>query len=184
MAPTPAELIVKELQAQRRPDEDIENGPGGSLYLAQKRFFVAKYNPMEQAATVVPFAYTDTTGARVETGQPQGDKPPSWFVEIGLKDRPIGGLAGSGGDEVVYSQKPNVIYCGRGPEAERLARTVEQVLRARYDEAMKPPPAAAPPPPPPPPPPSGVPADWYPDPKGVKRLRYWDGSAWTDHTAD
>jgi len=29
-----------------------------------------------------------------------------------------------------------------------------------------------------------APADWYPDPSGKKRLRYWDGSAWTDHTAD
>jgi hypothetical protein len=28
-----------------------------------------------------------------------------------------------------------------------------------------------------------APADWYPDPKGEARLRYWDGSAWTDHTA-
>ena len=31
---------------------------------------------------------------------------------------------------------------------------------------------------------SGQPADWYPDPRGEKRLRYWDGSQWTDHTAD
>lgn len=30
----------------------------------------------------------------------------------------------------------------------------------------------------------GQPADWYPDPRGEKRLRYWDGSTWTDHTAD
>lgn len=29
-----------------------------------------------------------------------------------------------------------------------------------------------------------APADWYPDPKGEKRLRYWDGDRWTDHTAD
>ena len=29
-----------------------------------------------------------------------------------------------------------------------------------------------------------APADWYPDPKGEKRLRYWDGGSWTDHTAD
>jgi hypothetical protein len=41
----------------------------------------------------------------------------------------------------------------------------------------------------PPRPPAGiaapaVPADWYPDPKGEKRLRYWNGTAWTDHTAD
>ena len=28
------------------------------------------------------------------------------------------------------------------------------------------------------------PADWYPDPKAEKRLRYWDGSAWTEHVAD
>lgn len=27
------------------------------------------------------------------------------------------------------------------------------------------------------------PADWYPDPHGVYRLRYWDGSQWTDHVA-
>jgi hypothetical protein len=24
---------------------------------------------------------------------------------------------------------------------------------------------------------------WYPDPKKEARVRYWDGSAWTDHTA-
>jgi hypothetical protein len=35
-----------------------------------------------------------------------------------------------------------------------------------------------------PPPSGGPPADWYPDPHGQKRLRYWDGSTWTDHTAD
>jgi hypothetical protein len=27
-------------------------------------------------------------------------------------------------------------------------------------------------------------ADWYPDPKGEARLRYWDGTRWTDQTAD
>ena len=25
------------------------------------------------------------------------------------------------------------------------------------------------------------PANWYPDPKGESRLRYWDGSSWTEH---
>ena len=36
-----------------------------------------------------------------------------------------------------------------------------------------------------PPPPSDLPpANWYPDPKGEKRLRYWDGQQWTDHVAD
>ncbi len=28
------------------------------------------------------------------------------------------------------------------------------------------------------------PAAWYGDPKGLKRLRYWDGAAWTAHTSD
>jgi putative component of membrane protein insertase Oxa1/YidC/SpoIIIJ protein YidD len=29
-----------------------------------------------------------------------------------------------------------------------------------------------------------IPADWYPDPSGEARLRYWDGTEWTSHTAD
>ncbi|MGH3456634.1 RDD family protein [Aeromicrobium sp.] len=28
-----------------------------------------------------------------------------------------------------------------------------------------------------------TPADWYPDPDGGGRLRYWDGTAWTAHVA-
>jgi hypothetical protein len=32
-------------------------------------------------------------------------------------------------------------------------------------------------------PPSLPPADWYSDPRGVARLRYWDGNAWTEHVA-
>jgi hypothetical protein len=28
------------------------------------------------------------------------------------------------------------------------------------------------------------PAGWYEDPSRVRRLRYWDGAAWTEHTAD
>ncbi len=28
------------------------------------------------------------------------------------------------------------------------------------------------------------PADWYPDPRGIHRLRYWNGRGWTDHFAD
>jgi hypothetical protein len=36
----------------------------------------------------------------------------------------------------------------------------------------------------PPPSPTELPADgWYPDPVRDDRYRYWDGSAWTDHTA-
>jgi RsiW-degrading membrane proteinase PrsW (M82 family) len=39
------------------------------------------------------------------------------------------------------------------------------------------------PPPGPPPPPPGPPPNWYPDPSGRSRLRYWDGYAWTGHVA-
>jgi uncharacterized RDD family membrane protein YckC len=49
-----------------------------------------------------------------------------------------------------------------------------------------PPPAATPAPPPP----QAAPqqqatqaADWYPDPHGQARLRYWDGQRWTEHTS-
>ena len=45
-------------------------------------------------------------------------------------------------------------------------------------------PAAAPQGSPAPPDRPGQPADWYPDPQGIKRLRYWDGSQWTEHVAD
>ncbi|MGA9277227.1 DUF2510 domain-containing protein, partial [Ilumatobacter sp.] len=30
---------------------------------------------------------------------------------------------------------------------------------------------------------SGVPAGWYADPSGRFELRYWDGSAWTEHVS-
>ena len=28
-----------------------------------------------------------------------------------------------------------------------------------------------------------TPAGWYPDPNDASQQRYWDGSAWTEHTA-
>jgi uncharacterized protein DUF2510 len=31
---------------------------------------------------------------------------------------------------------------------------------------------------------AGPAAGWYPDPQGQKRLRYWDGTRWTEQTAD
>lgn len=30
----------------------------------------------------------------------------------------------------------------------------------------------------------GIPAAWYPDPADARRMRYWDGSAWTEQLAD
>lgn len=44
---------------------------------------------------------------------------------------------------------------------------------AKADLAAEPEPVAALPPP-----------DWYPDPLGEAGLRYWDGQAWTQHTAN
>ena len=47
-----------------------------------------------------------------------------------------------------------------------------------------PPPSGAPAATPPPPQQQGgQPADWYPDPQGQARLRYWDGQRWTEHTS-
>jgi uncharacterized RDD family membrane protein YckC len=50
---------------------------------------------------------------------------------------------------------------------------------AGYGAPPSAPPTAAPPPG------GGDPqkADWYPDPQGQARLRYWDGQRWTDHTS-
>ncbi|MEA2427047.1 MAG: hypothetical protein QOF37_675 [Thermoleophilaceae bacterium] len=70
------------------------------------------------------------------------------------------------------------------------ATSVGAVQPAPAQQAAPPPqaqPAAQPvqagPPTGSPPPPGGA-ADWYPDPRGEKRLRYWDGSQWTRHVAD
>jgi catechol 2,3-dioxygenase-like lactoylglutathione lyase family enzyme len=59
--------------------------------------------------------------------------------------------------------------------------------------APQPPPAAEYPPPAPAQPPAPAapappaqslpPPDWYADPHGQARLRYWDGQQWTQHTA-
>jgi uncharacterized RDD family membrane protein YckC len=52
--------------------------------------------------------------------------------------------------------------------------------------APEPAPAGQPTPPQQPPQPASPPmppANWYPDPSGHARLRYWDGARWTDHTA-
>jgi hypothetical protein len=45
-------------------------------------------------------------------------------------------------------------------------------------------PAAQPAAPQPAAPQASFPADWYPDPHGQARLRYWDGTAWTGHTTN
>lgn len=175
MEPNPADLIARELQALQQPGETIRKGPGGSLYLGDRRFFVAKYNPSEQRATATAHPFAEIGDVRVEQGEPRPPKEAGWFVEIGHVERPPLGI--QDGDETAYALQPNVIYCGRGAEAEQLAGQIARAVRT----AIEPPP---PPPPPPEPEPQQFPADWYPDPHGQHRLRYWDGSAWTDHVAD
>lgn len=61
-------------------------------------------------------------------------------------------------------------------------------MKAEVLGAATPAPAIAaathsPPPPPPPPPPVSPPA-WAADPHGRHELRYWDGTAWTDHVSN
>jgi uncharacterized RDD family membrane protein YckC len=66
--------------------------------------------------------------------------------------------------------------------------TLEQVLAGAPQFAptsgWSAPPTTGPVPPPPQPQQQGAQqADWYPDPHGQARLRYWDGQRWTDHTS-
>ncbi len=62
---------------------------------------------------------------------------------------------------------------GLNARAERLRQDVRPA-RAPSAVPQTPSPAA----------PTAPPAGWFADPKGEKRLRYWDGNTWTDATAD
>ena len=81
------------------------------------------------------------------------------------------GAGAAGGAPLGQGQPP---YGGGQPQAPA----------APQQQAYAPPAAPAPAQPAQQAAPAGAKADWYPDPRGEKRLRYWDGSQWTDHTAD
>jgi uncharacterized RDD family membrane protein YckC len=66
------------------------------------------------------------------------------------------------------------------PTAPQPAPAGEPAAPAAQPTAAQP---TAPPQPPAPAAPPMPPANWYPDPSGQARLRYWDGARWTDHTA-
>ena len=68
-----------------------------------------------------------------------------------------------------------------GPLVGGLVILVTALRRHRGRPAPAPPAAGAPVGPLPPAPP---PAGWHPDPRGQARLRWWDGTRWTDHTSD
>ena len=62
--------------------------------------------------------------------------------------------------------------------------TTYQADAYRLDVQPSPAPVAVAPAPAAPSPPPGTPAGWLPDPNGIPdTLRYWDGSAWTQHFA-
>jgi hypothetical protein len=80
---------------------------------------------------------------------------------------------------------------GPTPGATAPVATTAPAVPAATPPASDPGPSAASPQPGPaaaapstPPPPQNPPADWYPDPHGQARLRWWDGSQWTDQTAN
>jgi uncharacterized RDD family membrane protein YckC len=71
------------------------------------------------------------------------------------------------------------------PARRRVADLIADTVVVSADAVGSPVPlVAAAPSAPPPPGPTAAPANWYPDPGGEKRLRWWDGQRWTDHTAD
>jgi Protein of unknown function (DUF2510) len=87
-----------------------------------------------------------------------------------------------GGGQPGYGQAPPAAGgYAQAPSPEPVGGAGAQATAAR-SVPPEPAPAAAPAGSPPPPP--GGAADWYPDPHGQKRLRYWDGSQWTEHVAD
>ena len=69
------------------------------------------------------------------------------------------------------------------PVAEEAPAPEPEPVAAAAAVAAEPAPAPAPPSPPPAPATPSIPAGWYPDPAGRFELRYWDGNAWSEHTA-
>src|SRR4051812_8187887 len=90
----------------------------------------------------------------------------TWNEEGKPKPTGVGGGRGAGGGALAGGQPP---YGGGQPQAPAQPQ----------QESYSPPAGAAPAAAAPaaqPDAPAGAKADWYPDPRGEKRLRYWDGS--------
>jgi hypothetical protein len=83
-------------------------------------------------------------------------------------------------DEVTASAGDTSTYA---PVAEETPAPEPEPVAAAAAMAAEPTPAPAPPSPPPAPAAPSIPAGWYPDPSGRFELRYWDGNAWSEHTA-
>jgi hypothetical protein len=103
--------------------------------------------------------------------------------------------AGAGGAGPLGAGQPGGQGYGQPPAGQGYgqqqppAQGYAQPPTAQQPQAAAPPaqpaaPAAAPAGGGEPAPPAGGKADWYPDPRGQKRLRYYDGTSWTEHVAD
>ena len=97
----------------------------------------------------------------------------TWNEEGKPRPGSAGAGAGAGGGAPLGSGQPP--YGGGQPQAPAQPQQQTYAQPAAAAPAAQPAEQAAP---------AGAKADWYPDPRGEKRLRYWDGSQWTDHTAD
>lgn len=100
--------------------------------------------------------------------------------DAGSQTIPIRSITGV---EVDYDGKSLVLYrelrisCSGNVSTFSVMRGDANKAKALLSELMlSGSPAPAPPPPAPP-------AGWYPDPQGQAAQRWWDGSAWTGHTA-
>jgi hypothetical protein len=103
-------------------------------------------------------------------------------------------IVSTGGDVTAFLSKAAAGAEAAAPAAEAApvaaaaaAAAAEPAGWAAAPEAASPAPAAAPAPAPAPaaaaPATPAIPADWYADPSGRFELRYWNGSAWTEHVA-
>jgi hypothetical protein len=100
----------------------------------------------------------------------------TWNEEGKPKPTGVGGGRGAGGGALGQGGQPP--YGGDQPQAPAQPQQQSYSPPAAGAAPAAAAPAAQPDAP------AGAKADWYPDPRGEKRLRYWDGSQWTDHTAD
>jgi len=109
---------------------------------------------------IVLFKIGENTGELVRqgaSGQPGGGQPALASPGGGMAPPPGVQPEGPGGDFAAPVGRAHP----RPPQTEQHAPTQQR------------PPGVA-----------GTPAGWYPDPQAEKRLRYWDGSRWTEHTSD
>jgi Protein of unknown function (DUF2510) len=98
------------------------------------------------------------------------------------------GSGGGPGAPAAGAPQPGAAAAPPAAPGPAVSQPAPQAQPQQPESAPQPPSPAAPSPATPTPaaqPESSGPAPgWYPDPQGQKRLRYWDGSRWTEQTAD